>query len=381
MAIQTKTVKSYSPRELKQWTFDAKDTASVFPLLPQLGIHISQDFLSDAVTGMRLTNDGLTRAAMDAGIQTTVTSGSINVPIQFAQFFAPGFVQVNTAARKIDELIGMKIMGSWEDEEVVQGIKEVTNGAVTYGDYTDIPLTAWNNNWERRTVIRGEQGLLVANLEEQRSALIRINAASEKRTSASLALEIRRNAIGFFGFDYQNSRTFGFLNDPNLPAYVSLPLGASGHSAWAQSTFLEITAQIRLTLSTLRVQSQDLIDPKKTPITIAIPTGVIDYLSVVNVQGTQSVQQWLDMTYPNVRVVSAPQLAGANGGLDVMYVYAEKIQDESTDGGETFVQMVQSKFMALGVERLAKGYKEDYSNATAGVMCKRPYLVTRWSFS
>jgi len=31
------------------------------------------------------------------------------------------------------------------------------------------------------------------------------------------------------------------------------------------------------------------------------------------------------------------------------------------------------------VQQLAKAYEEDYSNATAGVMCKRPYAVTRWS--
>jgi hypothetical protein len=29
--------------------------------------------------------------------------------------------------------------------------------------------------------------------------------------------------------------------------------------------------------------------------------------------------------------------------------------------------------------QLTKGYEEDYSNATAGIMCKRPWAVTRWS--
>ena len=31
------------------------------------------------------------------------------------------------------------------------------------------------------------------------------------------------------------------------------------------------------------------------------------------------------------------------------------------------------------LKNLPKGYEEDYSNATAGIMCKRPYAVTRWT--
>jgi hypothetical protein len=35
--------------------------------------------------------------------------------------------------------------------------------------------------------------------------------------------------------------------------------------------------------------------------------------------------------------------------------------------------------MALGVEKKSKAYVEDYTNATAGAMCKRPYAVVRYS--
>ena len=44
-----------------------------------------------------------------------------------------------------------------------------------------------------------------------------------------------------------------------------------------------------------------------------------------------------------------------------------------------FIQMVPTKFMVVGVERKAKGYMEDYTNATAGVMCKLPFAVYRMS--
>jgi hypothetical protein len=51
----------------------------------------------------------------------------------------------------------------------------------------------------------------------------------------------------------------------------------------------------------------------------------------------------------------------------------------STDGGKTWIQAVPTKFMVTGVQQLAKAYEEDFTNATAGAMLKRPYAVTRWS--
>jgi hypothetical protein len=35
--------------------------------------------------------------------------------------------------------------------------------------------------------------------------------------------------------------------------------------------------------------------------------------------------------------------------------------------------------MVVGVAKTAKGFEEDYANATAGVMLKRPYAVARYS--
>jgi hypothetical protein len=63
----------------------------------------------------------------------------------------------------------------------------------------------------------------------------------------------------------------------------------------------------------------------------------------------------------------------------VFYLFADRVMDDSTDDGRTFLQVVPAKFMVLGVSQLTKAYEEDYSNATAGVMCKRPYAVVRRS--
>lgn len=335
--------------------------------LSRIGINISE----------RQVRNMMSAFGMDS-LQNNLTTASILTPVQFLQTWLPGFVRVLTAARKIDELVGIDTIGAWEDEEAVQGILENTGFAVPYGDLNNVPLSNYNANFERRTFVRFESGMRVGNLEEARAAKIRLNSAQEKRESVTLALEIQRNAVGFYGYNNGANRTYGFLNDPNLPAYVSVAASGSGSSTlWSQKTFLNITADIREMAAALQNQSQDNINPEDTETTLALATIAYQYLSVVSDFGISSVREWIKQTYPKMRIVSAPQLNGANGGANVMYLYANRVQDSSTDNGKTFQQLVASKFQMLGVERKAKGYEEDYSNATAGVLVKRPFAIVR----
>lgn len=307
------------------------------------------------------------------------TTASIPTPIQFLQTWLPGFVNVMTAARKIDELVGIQTVGSWEDEEIVQGIMEPVGQAAEYSDFQNIPLMSWNANFERRTIVRGEAGIQVAILEEKRAAAMRVSSAEQKRAAAGIALEQMRNSIGFFGFFNGNNRTFGFLNDPNLPDYTQVAGGD-----WATKGVEAIITDIRLMIASLRQNSMDNLDVSKTKLTLALPTSRVDLLAQITPFGI-SVWDWLRQTYPEIRVVSAPELslapvAGQANPVNVAYLYAEEIPssiDGSTDGGQTFAQLVQTKFMTLGVEQRAKGYVEDYTNATAGVLVKRPWAVVR----
>ena len=316
--------------------------------------------------------------AMDDA-QGLLTTATIGTPVQFLQNWLPGFVRIQTAARKIDNLIGMTTVGSWEDEEVVQGVLEPVGVAVNYGDSTNVSLASWNVNFERRTVVRFEKGFEVFRLEAARAGRLRVDTAAEKRNSVGLALEVQRNLLGFNGFNNGANRTYGFLNDPSLPAYYTVAAGASSSTLWQNKTFTEITADIRQACAKLQTQSQDLVNPGPTPTTLAVSTNTYAYLSTVAVYGNQSVMGWIRETYPLMRVESAPQLNSANGGANVFYLYAESVEDGSTDNGRVFDQIVPAKFMALGVQQLPKSTIEDFSMASAGVLLKRPYAVVRAS--
>lgn len=343
-----------------------------FEGLSKIGINIPRD----AVKKMMAGKAAMDSMAMDS-LQPTVTTASIGTPVQFLQNWLPGFVFVITAARKIDDFIGIMTTGAWEDEQVVQGILERTGTSVPYGDYSNVPLSSWNTNFNYRTVVRFEEGMKVGNLEAARAARLQVDDSGMKREAAALALEIQRNAVGFNGFNNGANQTYGFLNDPGLGAYVPVPAGASTNTEWSTKTFLEICKDIRTAIVALRTQSQDTIDPETVDLTLAVATDSVDWLSTTSDFGI-SVRDWLQKAYPRVRVVSAPQLNNANANDNVFYLYADSIQDMSTDGGRVWIQPVPTKFQVLGVQQLAKAYEEDYSNATAGAMCKRPYAVVRY---
>lgn len=370
---------SLSGRHWKQFSVTPEQVEQ-YNELRSIGIGFDASYVAELVNTLRMA---ATMDNNDVGLQPAPgqiqTVASVPTLVQFLQAWLPGFVNFITAARKIDELIGMATVGSWEDEQIVQGMLEPTGNATPYGDYNDIPFTSWNTNFEWRTVVRFEMGLMVGLLEEARAARIRVNSSGEKRGQAARALDIQRNRVGFYGFNDGAGRTYGFLNDPSLPGYQTLPNGVSGSAAWSTKTFNEITADIRVALAALQIQSFDTVDVEKTPITLAIPMGTNQYLTVTQSVGGISVREWIRENYPNLRILTAPELVDANGGLSAMYVFAESIDDGSSDDGKTFIQVVPSKFQALGVEKRAKAYVEDYANATAGVMCKRPYLVVRYT--
>lgn len=371
---------SLSGRNWKPLAVTADDVTN-FGDLAQVGIGFDASYIAELVNTLRMAQ---AMDSNDVGITPSPsqiqTSASVPTLVQFLQSWLPGFITFITAARKIDEFVGMATIGSWEDEQIVQGMLEPTGNAVPYGDYNNIPLTSWNVNFEWRTVVRFEMGILVGLLEEARAARIRVSSSGEKRGQAGRALDIQRNRVGFYGYNDGAGRTYGFLNDPSLPGYVTLPNGStSGSPLWSTKTFNDITADIRTGMAALQIRSMDTIDVEKTPITMGIPMGVNQYLTVTQSVGGISVREWIRQNYPNLRIITAPELTDANGGASAMYLYAESVADGSSDDGKTFIQVVPSKFQALGVEKRAKSFVEDYANATAGVMCKRPYAVVRYT--
>lgn len=316
-------------------------------------------------------SDYLYGNAMDAA-PALQTAPSIGNPVQFFQYWVPEAVDVVTAARAIDDIIGRDIEGSFEDEEIVTRILERTGDAQPYTDDANIPFSSWNQNYETRTIVRFEEGLKIGYLEEMRAARTLVDDHKEKAAAAAETLAIALNDVGFYGYNGGRNKTYGFLNDPALPAYTTVAAGAD--TTWASKTFDQITADIITAVGALQNQLKGLFKPNKDAFTIAYSLEVEQQLYKMNSLGTKSVLTWIKETYPNARLEAAVELNGANGGSNIFYVFADRV-----NGKKTFKQSVQDTFRLLGVEKRIKVFVEDYAATTAGVICQYPIGVVRYS--
>lgn len=350
---------SIPAQKVKAYAMDGKTTETT---LDALGIHYTK-------LAMREFKAFATDAA--PALQTTPSNMT---PVQFLQFWIGEMVEVVTASRDADNILGREFAGSWEDEEIVQPVIEFSGQARPYGDKTALNLADFNVNYETRTIVRMEQDVEVGKLESLRAAKQRIDAQGSKRHAASLSLAISANDIAFYGYNGGVNKTYGLLNDPNLPAYTTVADGSAGTSEWNTKTFNEIVSDIKSWFAQLRVQTGNNFKPERDASVMALPVGVIDALQTVNPLGGISVWDWLGKTYPKCRVESAIQLDGANAGDNVAYLMAESVA-----GMKVIGQYMQDALRLIGVEQKAKGFLECYSNATAGVMVRVPVGIARFT--
>lgn len=311
---------------------------------------------------------------MDADV-AGITTPTVTTPIQFLQHWLPKPVEIVTSAKEIDAIAGRTFAGDWHQEEIVMQVLERTGQAVPYGDHTNIPFSSWNLNYETRDIVRFEEGIQVGVLEEMRAGAMNISSQTRKREAAAESLAIELNNIGFFGYNEGNNKTYGFLNDPNLPAYTTVATNGAGSPStkWKDKTYAQIVNDFRTAFAALRTQSGNLFKPERDAAKLVISVACMEYLNVENDFG-KSVYDFLKQNYPNVTIESAVQLDGANGGANVFYLFAETI-----NGNAVLNQYVQDVFRLVGTEKRAKVFVEDYSNASAGILVSQPIGVVRYS--
>lgn len=314
---------------------------------------------------------GVGIAAMDSAlIGPAATTGF--VPAHMLQTWLAGTIRAITTPVDIDYVAGITTVGNWHDDEIGVRTEEDFGLAELYGDVTNIPLANSNGGFELRDVVRFEQGFQVGELEMRRMGAAGFQQEQSKRRAATKSLDVARNLVGWNGI--ANTRTYGLLNDPNLPAVTALGAG----TAWQSATFDQLVAQFTAMRNALETQmGQSLRDDAN--FLLLLPAGYRGVMNKYNTSGNMSFGQWLAENYPNVRTEYINSLKAAIGGKDVGYLIAENVAelDESDTESATLIQAVPSRYEVVGSEKRAKGYIETASNALAGIIVLRPWAITR----
>ena len=360
------------------YSFDSSDIQALSNRpdgIANLGISFSDKFLA-ASHG---SGSGI---ALDAGIIQPVITPSGGTPVQFLQEILSGTVHILTVVRKADEVSPVVVAGQWHYEEIALKTMEHTGTPQLYSDHGGLPLGSFHEDYQRRQVIRLEMGIEHTPLADARSSATGTSPQNEKRTALANAFEIIRNDIAFNGFNFGTGKTYGILNDPNLPAYIDVALGAGGDTLWSTKTTVEVINDLSSAYKALEIQAGGNVDPTKDAIDLCIPLAFNHYLTKADgsFSNGKTAMEWLKDNYPSTTVVTVPQFAGADAGENVFYLKAISVDNSGTDGGESMIQVVPAKMRATGSVLNAKGgVTEGYTSACAGTFVKRAYSVTRYS--
>lgn len=319
-------------------------------------------------------HDGLAMACDAAPVP--ITTPTIGNMVQFFQYWMPEAIEIITAKRNADALLGRDIMGSWEDEEVVVTTLERTGQVRPYSDVTDVPLVSYNPAFERRQNVRFELGMQSGKLADLRASRMRINPDSEKRAAIAQAFAINQNEIAFYGFNSLDASTnpgggltYGAFNDPNLLPYVT----EADAKTFANCTFLEMVARINLWMTTLVTQTKQHANPFTDRMRMGIaPAAYVAMANTMNQLGTKSVLTWFKETYVNCEVLPVNEMTAANGGDNVCYIIME-----SLNGKPVVRQSVTAEMRLLGIEPKLKGTLEGYTSGTAGTIVTQGLGVIR----
>ena len=331
-----------------------------------------------------LKDAGFGVATQDAQV---APQSSYNVPAlnQFLQNWLPGAVRMFTAPRRAEELLGFVQAGDFADETIVARFIEMFGYTQTYGDLNEVPKAGYNAEYQSRQIVRFQGGVQSDRLESQRMAKIGVSDIDEKRASLARAFAITENLVSFNGFT--GVKTYGLLNDPNLPSYVAVASTGTGSSPlWSTKTTALRWADVLASVQALFTQTKTSFDPTKDEFTWAISTPtkmqLADFMVVGGTSLSVSLGDYIKQQYPNIRIITIPEFDGANGGTNVWYMYIEsKVDgDTSTDDGKAVVNIIQQRMFQLSALPTASGgVLEGYASAQAGVFVKRPILFYRAS--
>ena len=365
--VLTKNDFSVNPRKLSAYYADLKAN------------HATMDSKS-------LANAGFGVATMD-GIAVPAAQSGANLPglNQFLQSWLPGAVRMFTAPRRAEELLGFTQAGDFSDQTIVARFIEMFGFTQSYGDLADVPRAGYNAEYVSREIVRFQGGIQSDRLESERMAKIGVSDIDEKRAALARAFAITENYVSFNGFS--GVKCYGLLNDPNLPAYVTLPTTGTGTSSlWANKTTALQFADFQVSVQALFTQTKTAFDPTKEEFTWAVGTATkIALTNFMVVGGTTlaiSLGAYIEQQYPNIRIIAIPELDAANAGSNVWYMYKESAVavDNSTDDGKTIANMIQQRmFMLSALPTKSGGTSENYASAQAGVFVKRPILIYRAS--
>ena len=294
---------------------------------------------------------------------TDALDPNTTVPAYMNMYANPRVIEVLTAKRNYRAIAPEVKNGDWTTAFTQFRALEFTGETTPYQDYDANGQANVNTNFPTRKQYRFQTTLRVGDLEQDMNADAKIDLFAEKQKSAALLLEIAFNKYAFYGVS--GVGIYGLLNDPNLNADETPTTGVGGNT-WALKTADEIMADFAKMFSKLYERSNGWIDDS-TATKLVIAPSCLAELNKVNTFGV-SVKKMLADTYPNMTIVSAPEMATGNGNLAM--ILAEEIE------GQPVVEFgYTEKYKAHRIIPESSSMHQKISAGTYGAIVYYPFAI------
>lgn len=297
------------------------------------------------------------------GVVADALDPNTAVPAYMSVYANPRVIEILTAKRNYKAIAPEVKNGDWGTAFTQFRALELTGTVTPYQDYDANGQANVNTNFPTRQQYRFQTTLRVGDLEQDVNAAARIDLFAEKQRSAATLLEISFNKYAFYGVE--NMNIYGLLNDPNLNADLTPTTGAAGNT-WTLKTADEIMADFAKMFGKLYERSNGWIDGNTRTKLVIAPAALAE-LNKVNAFGA-SVKKMLSDTYPNMEILSAPEMVTGSGNLAMI------LADE-VNGQPTVEFGYSEKYKAHSIIRDSSSMYQKISAGTYGAIVYMPFAI------
>ena len=308
---------------------------------------------------------------MDSALTTTANAG---VPSALVTLFDPTVTEILFAAMNANKLAPEVRKGDWTDRYMNFSVTEYTGDVTPYSDTAENISSDVNIEAPARESYIFQTVLRYGDLEQAVVARQRLSLASEKQKAAATILAKAHNKFYLYGV--AGKKTYGLLNDPNLPATASpasVTIGGSSYSTWADKIDYGAGAganyvfnDVLKLYNALASANGGNIDTSSR-IILAVSNARVGALSSPNTYGITAMKMIKD-NFPNMEIVQLPELS--TGAGEWAYMVVPELFGEST------ADLAYSEKMRMGrlVPELSS-FKQKAVGGTWGAIIRRPSLI------
>ncbi len=315
------------------------------------------------------TQGDTAKIAMDAALQTTA---NVNVPALFSTFYSPEVVEILQAPMLSTQIFGEEKRGDWKDTQTLFPVAEYVGRTTAYTDFGRGPTSDVNVDMCVRDTYKFQTFIQCGDLEQELTAAEKLNLLSMKQEAAARAIQIDQNLFNFYGV--AGKTIYGLLNDPALPAAItpaSISTGASSTStAWEDKTGVQIYNDILALFNQIAGASAGYID-FNSPLKLCVPPSIFAYLAKVTDLGVAPVLQTLKGFFPNLEILSIPQMEDEDGVCTAMLIAPEVAGKKTAAFG--FLDKLKTYRVVLEHSSMS----QKWGSSTTGCLLFRPFAIAR----